>query len=220
MTDTIQQFDFDVDILQTILWQYNEATRLQSLLQQKQDWYNNNQTAFWDDWYRDVFDLRTANLFGLQVWAIILGQPIVFSNVSNPDKPTWGFGDYHRNFNRGNFMSTDGFTYRLSVETARVLLQLRYFQLTSSGTVPEINRILKSVFEENYGFAYLRDNLDMTQTYIFNFALPSDMRFLFNNYDVLPRPAGVGSNYEVIVVETWGFGPDHENFDNGNFSEL
>ena len=33
----IQEFDFSVDILQALLWQYNDATKLQALLQKKQE---------------------------------------------------------------------------------------------------------------------------------------------------------------------------------------
>lgn len=219
MTDTIQTFDTTVDVLRASLWQYQNAERIQSLLASKNAWYLANQTEFWDDWYSDVFDLRTANPFGLMVWSIILGQPIIFPNVGNPDQPTWGFGEFHRNFTRGNFASSSGFTYRLSPETARIVLRLRYYHLTGTCCVPDVNRMLADVFAD-YGPAWLLDNNDMTQLYIFTFALPADLRFVFNNYDILPRPAGVGTDYRVTVEETWGFGEYHENFDNGNFSEL
>lgn len=196
MTETIQTFDTSVDVMQTILWQYDGATRLQTLLQEKQAWYDINQTQFWDDWYRDVFDLRTANYFGLSVWAIILGQPIIFNNVGDPAQIAFGFNShvFHKNFNRSNFARKDGFTYVLGIDAARILLQLRYFQLTSSGTVPETNRMLKYVFGD-MGLAYLVDNNDMTQEYIFTFALSADLKFLFTNFDILPRPAGVSSSY-------------------------
>ena len=76
MAATIQEFDFSVDLLQAILWQYNNATSLQSLLNSEQAWVIENQTEFWENWLRDVFDLRTANEFGLSVWSIILGIPL------------------------------------------------------------------------------------------------------------------------------------------------
>lgn len=198
MTGTIQLFDTDVNVTEALLWQYNEALRLQSLLQEKQAWYAQNQAAFWDEWLHDVFDLRTANLFGLSVWAIILGQPIIFNNVGNPAQIPWGFNShvFHTNFNRGNFVSTSGYTYVLSEAGARVALKLRYFQLTSSGTVPETNRMLKYVFGDQ-GLAYLVDNGNMTQTYVFTFALSAELEFLFKNFDVLPRPAGVASTFTV-----------------------
>jgi len=217
MAETIQQFDYNVDLLKALLWQYNEATNLQALLEAKQQWYNVNQTEFWENWYRDVFDLRTATPFGLAVWSIILGQPLFVSK--GPDnKPTWGFGAFYVNFERGNFSSQTGSSFKLGTESARILLRLRYYQLTGACTVPSINRMLADVFA-GYGLAFVIDNHDMTQLYTFTFALPSDLVFLFNNFDILPRPAGVGSSYNVIINESWGFDEFHENFDNGNFSE-
>lgn len=215
---TIQQFNYSVDLLRSILWQYNEAKNLQGIIQAQQEWSNENQRDFWESWLRDVFDLRTANEFGLQVWAIILGQPL-FLNKGPDNKPTWGFGQYYVNFNRGNFSSQTGGSFTLSTESARLLLRLRYYQLIGTCTTPAINRAMKDVFSD-YGTVYLLDNLDMTQTYIFQFAPPSDLTFLINNFDILPRPAGVESNYSVIINESWGFDEFHENFDNGNFSEL
>lgn len=217
MSGDIQLFDFSVNLLKALLWEYNSAAKLQELLEDKSLWYEVNQTEFWDDWVADVFDLRTANDFGLNVWAIILNQSIYVNNA--PDvllKPTWGFGEFYVNFTRGNFASKTGGTYQLPTETARLLLRLRYFQLTSSGTVPEINRMLKYLFGD-LGAAYLLDDLDMTQQYIFTFPLTSEMQYIFNNFDVLPRPAGVKSSFYQAAVLRFGFGPYHANFTRGNF---
>lgn len=197
MTDGVQQFDYEVNLLQAILWQYNNAPHLLSILNNKAAWYAAYQQGFWQDWDTDVFNLATANDFGLAVWAIILGRPIVTAHSPAGERDTWGFGSFHVNFNRGNFLPTGG-VYRLATETARILLQIRYFQLTSSGTVPEINRMLKYLFAEKYGNAWLVDNHNMTQVYNFDFALPSDLQYVFIYFDVLPRPAGVSSSFVVI----------------------
>lgn len=218
MTGDIQRFDFSVDLLKALLWQYNEATNLQALLAAKAAWYQANQTDFWENWRRDVFDLRTANEFGLAVWSIILNQPL-FVNKGPDDKPTWGFGEFYVNFTRGNFSSQSGSSHKLNIETARILLRLRYYQLIGTCCVPAINRMLADVFA-NYGPAHILDNLDMTQTYVFAFPLTSDLIFLFNNFDILPRPAGVEGDYRVTVNPSWGFGEYHDPFDLSNFSEL
>lgn len=215
---TIQQFDSSVDLLKAILWQYNDAVNVQALLESKAAWYKENHEDFWDAWHRDVFDLRTCNDFGLSVWAIILQQPLYVTGVDN-GRPTWGVEQYHRNFTRGNFAGSTSEVHKITAETARLFLQLRYFQLTSSGTVPEINRMLSWIFKENYGSAFLIDNHDMTQQYVFQFPLSADLRFIFRNFDVLPRPAGVGSGFIVTLVEPWGFEDTHANYENGNFLE-
>lgn len=217
MTDTIQQFDYDVNVLKAILWQYNNAPNILSLLNKKQAWYDTNEVGFWEDFRANIFDLKTANDFGLSVWSIILGAPIIY-NLPGAGTKGWGFGQYRFNFTNGNFASNTGVVYSLSTETARVILRLRYYQLTGTCTVPAINRMLADVFK-GYGQVYIEDGLDMTQRYVFGFALPSDMQFAFTNFDVLPRPAGVGNTFTVFIEAPWGFNSDASNFDNSNFSD-
>lgn len=216
MATRYQAVDFSIDLLQAILWQYNDAERLQSLLVSKQAWYDREYLAFWQDWYRDVFDLRTATEFGQSVWCIILGLPLTIEPVQNQSDALWGFGPDKFNFNRGNFApSSTGVT--LTLEERRILLQLRYFQLVTRGAVPEINRMLRYVFG-GYGKAYVRDNLNMTLTYIFEFAPPARLLSLLQFYDVLPRPAGVGIDFETTLRDFWGFGSDNVNFNRGGLA--
>lgn len=213
-TGGIQQFDFSANILRAILWSYDKAANLVGLLQQKQDWYNTNQQQFWEDWYINVFNLKTANQFGLSVWSIILGLPLFINNQNNAG-PFFGFDNQTgHNFDNGIFGDND--TYQLPLETQRIALQLRYFQLTSAGTVPEINRMLKYVFG-NLGQVWLLDYHNMTQAYIFNFPVTFDLQYLFNNYDILPRPAGVSSTYIDATLVYFGFATGDYNFDNGIF---
>lgn len=214
---SIQAFDFSVNLLRALLWQYNEASRLESLLTQKQEWFNVENQGFWDDWMVDVFDLRTANDFGLAVWAIILNMPLTVSqNPDEPDKPIWGFAVDEENFTNGNFATW----IQLPLTTAqrRLILRLRYFQLVTTGAVPEINEFLRYLFEDE-GRAYVTDGLNMTARYVFEFGLPNEVQQVLSTFDLLPRPAGVEIDYIILpeVLETWGFGVFRQNFNNGNF---
>lgn len=183
----IQALDFSVDVMSALLWQYNDAARLESLLTQKQAWYDVNQSAFWSGWIRDVFDLRTANDFGLSVWAIILDLPAVIQSQEPADKPIWGFGQYRETFTNGNFARSSS---ALTTAQRRLALQLRYFQLVNTGAVPEINEFFAQVFAP-WGTAYVTDGLDMTATAVMNFPIPPILDVLFAEFDLLPRPAGV-----------------------------
>lgn len=213
----IQEFDFSVNLLKALLWQYNDAVNLQSILESKQDWYKINQSEFWQNWFDDVFNLDTATEFGLSVWAIILNVPIiVIVGESIPTKPTYGFGSFNQNFENGNFSRSAGGAVSLNREQARIVLKLRYYQITTRGTVTNINLFLKNVFAD-YGRVYIRDNLDMTITYVFTFQPSSQLQFVLEKYDILPRPAGVESDNIVEISEFWGFSSTDETFDNGNF---
>jgi len=197
--NTIQQFTYDANVLQSILWQYQNAPNITALLQAKQDVWDTDFTDFWEDFYTNIFNLQTANDFGLAVWAIILGAPITYI-VTAGGAASWGFGTNHVNFGNGNFLGVGGSntTYTFSTDTARVILQLQYFRLIGTCTVPAINRMLQFIFAEDYGQAYVVDGLNMTQKYCFAFTPPSDMQLAFNSLDILPRPAGVSSSWSII----------------------
>lgn len=212
----IQALDFSVDLMRALLWQYNDAARLEALVRQKQEWYNANQSAFWSDWVADVFDLRTANDFGLSVWAIILDIPLVVASAVDPvDKPIWGFGQYRENFTNGNFATISNSA--LSTEQKRLVLRLRYFQLVNDGAVTEINAFFAYLFAP-LGPAYVKDGYDMRARYVFNFPMPSALEVVLTEFDLLPRPAGVKVDYVILGdADGWGFGRYHENFTNGNF---
>lgn len=211
----IQAFDYSVNLLRALLWQYNDAGRLEGLLQQKQDWYNVAQSDFWSNWYDDVFNLQTANAFGLQVWAIILGLPLAVSPEVPVGQAFFGFAADDRNFTNGNFAGSAG-PIILDVAQQRLALRLRYYQLTTRFSVPQANAIIAAVF--GAGAGYVNDGLNMRIRYVFNIPLSPDLQFVLTQYDLLPRPAAVMADFVVLGdVDGFGFGAYHYNFTQGNF---
>lgn len=185
----IQALDYSVNLMQVILWQFDQSPNLIGIIQKKQDWFNANQNEFWSDWYTDVFDLRTCNDFGLSVWAIILDIPIFADNGSSGGTyPAFGFDPYGLNFTWGNF-ATSGTGLLLTRDERRTILRLRYHQLTTNGSVTSINEALADVF--GYGNAYVGDAEDMTMTYEFPTPISAPLQAVLMSFDVLPRPAGV-----------------------------
>lgn len=209
----VQQFDFSVDLLRALLWQYEDAAGMQSLLASKSAWYTENQTEFWESWRRDVFDLTTANDFGCAVWGVILGIPLSIGQPGTGDREVWGFGANNLNFENGNFGRSSAGIAGLTLEQKRIVLRLRYFQLVSDGSVPHTNFVLQTVF----GQGYVADNGDMTATYVFQTELPAIIRTVLADLDLLPRPAGVDINTVILTDPVFGFGPDNENYENGPF---
>jgi len=213
----IQAFDFNVNLLASILWQYNEAEHLQALLNYKQVWYNTNQTEFWTNWYNDVFNLQTANEFGLRVWSIILDLPLQ-NDSENNDKPIFGFSFYDLivNFTRGNFASNGGLG--LDIDELRILLQLRYFRLVTNCSIPEANRFFNFVFKKFPGSAYLLDG-NMSITFVYTFPINPTLLNAIRTFDLVPRGAGVKVNYVSGLVDVFGFGENHLNFTRGQFAQ-
>jgi len=212
----IQEFDFSVDIRKVIPWQYDSAPALQSLLTSKEAWYEQNHAQFWRDFYTNIFDLRTANSFGLLIWSIILDLPLFNQgDISPDDYPSFGFADFGLNFDNGNFATDATTTSGITLEQKRQLLRLRYYQLTSDGTVLSINRALADVF--GTGQAYVLDGLDMTMTYCFTVSLSGGFYTILRDFDILPRPAGVDINIVYADLLSFGFGDYYLPFDQGNF---
>jgi len=213
----IQEFDPSVNLMQAILWQYEDAEKLKAIVEAKQAWVNKNQKEFWLSWYRDVFNIDTANTFGLSVWARILDVQLQVDNSSKEGEIPFGFGSNNNNFGNGNFGVVAGSTQGLSLEQQRLVIRFRYFQLTSRCTVPEINEFLSEVFKDK-GNAFVFDPLDMSFVlYTFGFAPDSQLQFILDEYDLLPRPAGVGVKWQAQSLPSFGFGVYNLNFNNGNF---
>ena len=56
-------FDYSVDILQNLIWEYDKAPALAALMTQKQNWYDENHEQFWIDWFNNVFNLIIFGIF-------------------------------------------------------------------------------------------------------------------------------------------------------------
>lgn len=234
MTTTVQEFDHSLDVLRSVLWAYNEAENLQALLTKKQAWYDANHVDFWDDWVVNVFDMRTANDFGLAVWSVILDLPLFGDNTVSPTtylafgfdtgevlpatSPIRAFQDPAQPLaTGGNFATDTRGAFGIPTEQKRILLRLRYFQLVTRGALPEVNRFLLALLGPNE--LYALDGLDMTMTYVIVGPTSRNMLQLFELFDILPRPAGVRVNYTIESLQSFGFDEFNLNFDNGSFVE-
>lgn len=189
----IQLFDYSVNVIKCILWQYEDATALRSLIQSEQDWIDVNHTQFWESWVTDVFDLRTANNFGMAVWAVILDIPLTFELDPQYAKEGFGFGQYRKRFDHGNFRNTVPIGVNLTLAQKRLALRLRYFQICTSGAIAEINEFMNYLFNEELGMGnvYVRNSGVMEIEYVFDFVPSSQTQVVLDQFDLLPRPCGV-----------------------------
>ena len=207
----IQPFDFSVDILKVVKWEYDQAPNLKQILTFKDEWYTRYHAQFWADWERSVFNLFTANDFGLNVWAVILDLPLYTQSAAAPaNYPAFGFAGFGLNFERSNFATDADTVNRLTVEQKRQLLRMRWWQITSDGSMPSINHALYDVFGSE---VYALDGHDMTITIVYQKVLPNLMMRLLQDFDLIPRPAGVKFNHLVKPRDAFGFASYNLNFD-------
>lgn len=201
----IEQIDFSINLLQSILWQYNDAEKIRGLIQKKQQWYEDQQVHFWETWVTNVFDLTTANKFGLSVWSIILNVPFFVTDIDFG--PVFGFNqipliNINLNFGNGNFSQIAG-KIILTVEEQRLFLRLRYYQLISRGGRQQTNKMLDILFNNPDGIyqggAWVVDNFDMTITYYFNCPISQQLLNVLKFYETLPCPAGVRVTDYIVL---------------------
>ena len=217
------------NINEVILWQYTDAEKIQALIQAKQEWNNENNLGFWYFWLIDYFNLRYASEEGMTVWALILNLGIYFlGEISPADYPAIGFEnevdtppvDGDNNFygiegstppdgDGANFAISGDAVSSLTTDERRLLLMLRYFQITTRGTVTEINKMLKYIFGDG---VYVTDNLDMTMTYVFLIPISDNLQEYLAGHDILPRPAGVNMNIAYTLTYSFGHADYQEGF--------
>lgn len=79
----------------------------------------------------------------------------------------------------------------LTDEQFREIIKIRAFGTTWDGSIQTMNLFLSNLFKDR-GTVYLLDPQNMSyELFIFNFTLEPWEKYLFENYDIFPRPAGV-----------------------------
>ncbi|GAA3686239.1 MULTISPECIES: DUF2612 domain-containing protein [Acetobacter] len=184
-------------VQQTFLSQYANAPRMQALVA---GWNQMlDPAALIDQWYSQVWNLHTAQGYGLDVWGRIVGVSRVLSLSAQS----------YLGFYEASDLTEEGFAnapwyrgveatsnYRLSDDGYRQLIYARALANISGGSVFEINQILTTLFA-GQGDAYVRDNNDMSMTYVFSFVPTAVQVSIIQNSGVLPRPAGVSVSYQI-----------------------
>ena len=61
------------DIKKVVLWQYDNAYRLLTLLHVMKSYYDVSVKQFWDAWINDVLNIDTCNDYGAAIWGLVLG---------------------------------------------------------------------------------------------------------------------------------------------------
>lgn len=193
MSEKVLNIDPSIDLKQCLLWQYTNSEVLRNLIVAKENWYKENQAQFWQNWYDNIFNINTANDFGLAVWGQIL------------------------NFSR-NVTAKDGTLHYLTREQYRLILKGQLLKFGMGASAKDINDWLATVFEGK-GQCYCVDKLDMTAIpFVFSGVPSEEIGWLLGNIDFFPHPAGVGYEVRVIPNDVFGFnGSELQPFNQGVF---
>lgn len=194
-------FEFEENLIQNIIWQYDNAPALKSLIESKNEYYSLNLNQFWEKIVSDFLNIHTATDWGLNLWGKILKLNRIYN--------------------------IDGQTITLTTETYRRVILGKLQLIRLNGTIPEINKYLNFVFKTDEGSnfqSYAFDNNDMTIQYVLNFEPTQEELALIYDRVILPTPAGVLDRLYILEqskifgfydtgFQPWGQAP----FWNGRF---
>lgn len=158
----------------------------------------------------DNLSISSAKGIGLDLWGNLLhlsrfipsdgGENYAYFNFNSKNFKTNG-GLIFYNENRPSYTGLDDVYYRQ-------LLLIIYQSYFLNSSIPTLNQFTLESFAD-YGDVYVRDTTNMSyQVYIFNNKIPLWLNYMMTNYDILPRPAGVGSRIIERDIRRFGFGAD------------
>ena len=174
----------------TIGSQYANSPTIDALIASMNTWMD--PTPNLQQFYSFVWNILTAQGFGLDIWGSILG---VGRTLQIPATTTYfGFsGGAGVPFNNGSpFYAGESPTqaYQLPDSQYLSLLLAKAFANISATTIPAMNQMLQLLFGDS-GVAYVIDVGNMLLTLYFEFNLTPVQYAIVANSGVLPHPTGV-----------------------------
>jgi hypothetical protein len=177
----------------TILSQFANSPVLTTLIGNMDAYLD--QTANLDSFYDLIFNVATAQGYGLDIWGKIVNVSRILDVPGTAEY--FGFeeaGIGADPFNTQPFFSGQQLTtnYILSDSAYRVLIYAKALANICDGSIPSINQILLRLFP-NRGNCFVTDGLDMTMEYTFQFILSPVELAIVAQSGALPKPTGVSA---------------------------
>lgn len=207
--------DFEELWEKTIQSQYSNSPHIKGIIEAYAKAIDPN--AEIEDFYKKIFDPRTATGFGLDIWGVIVGASR-YIEIDSSD--FWGLrGQLMKNLNEAPFYN-EGTTdiYELDDDAFRELIFLKAYANIADSTMPTLKKILNLLYP---GGAIAIEAEHMKLRFIFlSYDLEVYSLAILKQYGLLCLGAGVGWEYYILApTDTFGFdGSEMETFDNGIFA--
>jgi len=204
---------------QTIVSQYGNSPTIVALVTNMNQYID--QTANFQQFYDFVWNVNTAQGFGLDIWgrivdvkrALQINAPVTNFGFQDGVKDTAPFGQAP--FYAGVPATS---TYMLSDDAYRTLILAKALANISATTSQALNQLLRNLFP-NRGRCYVNDIGGMAMRYTFEFYLQPYEVAIVTSSGVLPHGAGVSvSVLQIDIPNTFGFaGSGLQPFGQGSF---
>jgi hypothetical protein len=182
------------DVWKTVISQYANSDRLTMLITNFDEYIDQTQNL--DAFFDLMFNVDTAQGYGLDVWGRIVGVTRTL-HIANPGL-FFGFDEAStlsaQPLNQAAFYTGASLTsnFQLSDSSFRTLIFAKALSNISDGSIKSINQLLLNLFPGR-GNAYVADTGNMTLAYTFKFVLTSVELAILGQSGVLPKPVGVAA---------------------------
>lgn len=195
-----------LNVEETIISQYDQSSTIVQLIQNMNEYLDPR--ADFDTFYDFVWNVDTAQGFGLDIWGRIvdINRELLIPNAEDYFGFSEAVGSAHP-FDESPFYA--GFppatqVYLLQDDAYRKLILVKALANISAATAPSTNRLLQNLFSDR-GRAYVIDLGGMSLRYVFEFLLTPYEFAIMTQSGALPRPAGVGISILTIDGPVFGF---------------
>ena len=192
-----------INFEQTIISQYSSTSTIVQLIRDMNAYFD--PSADFDTFFSYVFNVETAQGFGLDIWGRIVGVDRAINVPADTPNP-------------GMFPFTPG-AYSLSDSEYRTLILVKALANITNCTAASLNQLVSNLFAAR-GRCYVLDAGAMTMKFVFEFYLKPFEYVIITSLNIAPRPAGVlTSILQVPPEQTFGFaeGIQFQPFDQGVF---
>lgn len=177
----------------TLISQYAQSPVLTQLISNLAQYFD--QSANWNNFYQYVWNIDTAQNWGLDFWGKVLGVSRYLEIPVTADylgfQGSGGTASGYP-FDVGVFFdgATATQTYALPDEDYRTLLYAKAFANICRCCIPVLNQLMRMLFSA-YGDAYCLDNGNMSMTWYLGFSPTGVQLAIVEQSGVLPHPTGV-----------------------------
>ena len=207
-----------LNVESTIVSQYSESATIVQIVKDMDAWID--PSADIQAFYDYVFNVETAQGFGLDYWGKIVGIGRELKITLSENNLGFKEANAKATFGEGTFVpsSTQTSVYSLPDDAYRKLIYVKALANISATNASALNQLLQNLFADR-GRAYVNDLGGMEMRYTFEFDLTPVELAIVKNSGAIPRPAGVAVKMiNIAPTATFGFaGTGSATFGEGSF---
>lgn len=181
------------NVNQTLISQYAQSPILTQLIANLSQYFD--QSANWNNFYQYVWNIDTAQNWGLDFWGQVLGVSRYLQIPTSADYlGLEGSGGTASGYPFGEGVFYDGATatetYALLDADYRTLLYAKAFANICRTSIPVLNQLMRLLFP-GLGDTYCLDTGNMTMTYYLGWAATPIQLAIVEQSGAVPHPTGV-----------------------------